>query len=250
MKSIAETLSTSLSPMDAAHLVREARLRAGLTQAELAARSGTTQSALARLEAGASSPAFTRVVDLVERCGLGLRVRIVDTVADPVPERDRTAPADGWAFLAPLVQHGVRFVVSGLAAAAARGLADRERPPTIVPDDARANLLLMGAALSELGARVRVEDGSLPFVGTPESLLSRPRWELVGPDGPLDLVFAPPGTRGYRDLVRDAAVVSVGGVGLPVASLRDAIRELEAAGADPELVHRLRVALGEGPRRS
>jgi transcriptional regulator with XRE-family HTH domain len=42
--------------VDAAKLVREARLAAGLTQAELARRMGTTQSAVARLEGVASNP--------------------------------------------------------------------------------------------------------------------------------------------------------------------------------------------------
>lgn len=37
--------------------VREARLRAGLTQAELARRTGTTQSSVARLESGQTRPA-------------------------------------------------------------------------------------------------------------------------------------------------------------------------------------------------
>ena len=38
------------------HLVREARKRAGLTQAELAARVGTTQSSIARFVAATGSP--------------------------------------------------------------------------------------------------------------------------------------------------------------------------------------------------
>jgi transcriptional regulator with XRE-family HTH domain len=55
-------------------LVREARRRAELTQAELAARVGTTQSAIARLEAGATSPSLARIDDLVRACGLSLAV--------------------------------------------------------------------------------------------------------------------------------------------------------------------------------
>lgn len=50
-------------------LVREARRRAGLTQAELAARAGTTQSAVARLESGRTSPSYDTVLRLVGLCG-------------------------------------------------------------------------------------------------------------------------------------------------------------------------------------
>jgi transcriptional regulator with XRE-family HTH domain len=57
-------------------LVREARRRAGLTQAELAERVGTTQSAIARLEAGATSPSLARVDQLVRACGLTLVVEL------------------------------------------------------------------------------------------------------------------------------------------------------------------------------
>jgi transcriptional regulator with XRE-family HTH domain len=53
-------------------LVREARRRAGLTQAELARRVGTTQSAIARIERGRTEPDMARVVELIRACGLEL----------------------------------------------------------------------------------------------------------------------------------------------------------------------------------
>ena len=57
--------------------VREARLRAGLTQAELAGRAGTTQSAIARVEAGKEAPTLERLVELVRACGFDLHIRMV-----------------------------------------------------------------------------------------------------------------------------------------------------------------------------
>jgi transcriptional regulator with XRE-family HTH domain len=57
-------------------LVREARKRAGLTQAELAARAGTTQSAIARLESGRVSPALEQVERLLKLCGFMLVVEL------------------------------------------------------------------------------------------------------------------------------------------------------------------------------
>ena len=60
-----------------AHLIREARRRAGLTQRELAARVGTTQSAIGRLETGGSEPSFERVLELVQACGFDLDIHVV-----------------------------------------------------------------------------------------------------------------------------------------------------------------------------
>lgn len=57
-------------------LVREARRRAGLTQRELAERAGTTQSAIARLETGRSTPTFDTVIRLVRACGLDLDIMV------------------------------------------------------------------------------------------------------------------------------------------------------------------------------
>jgi transcriptional regulator with XRE-family HTH domain len=50
-------------------LIREARRGAGLTQAELAARLGTTQSAIARLEAPSSNPRLSTLSRALDACG-------------------------------------------------------------------------------------------------------------------------------------------------------------------------------------
>ncbi len=58
--------------MNGGMLVREARRRVGMTQADLAAGLRTTQSAIARLERGRTEPSFARVVEAVRACGLEL----------------------------------------------------------------------------------------------------------------------------------------------------------------------------------
>jgi transcriptional regulator with XRE-family HTH domain len=63
--------------MRGTHLVREARKRADLTQAQLAGRVGTTQSAIARIEAGAVAPSLKRLTQLVRACGFDIDVRLV-----------------------------------------------------------------------------------------------------------------------------------------------------------------------------
>lgn len=69
--------------MIAAQLIREARRRAGLTQAELAARAGTTQSAIARVERGRTVPTIERARELIRACGLELQFELV-----PIDESD------------------------------------------------------------------------------------------------------------------------------------------------------------------
>lgn len=59
------------------HLVREARKRAGLTQAQLAERAGTTQSAIARLERGVTTPTLDHLTKLVRACGFDIEVQLV-----------------------------------------------------------------------------------------------------------------------------------------------------------------------------
>src|SRR5689334_16388517 len=57
-------------------LVREARKRAGLSQGELAERAATTQSAIARLESGRSTPSLETVERLMRLCGFQLIVEL------------------------------------------------------------------------------------------------------------------------------------------------------------------------------
>ena len=56
------------------HLIREARLRAGLTQAQLGARSGKAHSAISRWERGEVEPSFETVHQLVRAAGFDLVV--------------------------------------------------------------------------------------------------------------------------------------------------------------------------------
>lgn len=55
----------------------KARLEAGLTQAEVAARAGTTQSAIARLEGGSVSPTVETLRKYAKAVGKRLKVEMV-----------------------------------------------------------------------------------------------------------------------------------------------------------------------------
>jgi transcriptional regulator with XRE-family HTH domain len=57
---------------DTAALVRDARLRAGLSQRELARRAKTAQSVVARIEGGQTSPAWETLTRLLAAAGFEL----------------------------------------------------------------------------------------------------------------------------------------------------------------------------------
>lgn len=69
-----------------AELVYQARTRAGLTQAQLAERMGTSSSAISRLEGGGTVPTVTTLARLAEALDLQLSV-----VLDGEPGRLETA---------------------------------------------------------------------------------------------------------------------------------------------------------------
>jgi len=58
-------------------LIREARLRAGLTQYELAKRSDRDRSVIARWEQGVVAPSVETLVELVQACGFDLPLELV-----------------------------------------------------------------------------------------------------------------------------------------------------------------------------
>jgi transcriptional regulator with XRE-family HTH domain len=63
--------------MRSADLIREARLRAGLTQYELAERTGRDRSVIARWEQGAVAPSLETLVELVRACGFDLPLELI-----------------------------------------------------------------------------------------------------------------------------------------------------------------------------
>ena len=70
--------------MRSASLIREARLRAGLTQSELAERTGRDRSVIARWEQAVVAPSVETLLELVHACGFDLPLELVpyDTRAD------------------------------------------------------------------------------------------------------------------------------------------------------------------------
>ena len=73
--------------MTSGMIIRDARLRARLSQAELGARVGRDRAQIARWESDDVQPAFETLVELVEACGFEF-----DFVLSPI-ERDTTHTA-------------------------------------------------------------------------------------------------------------------------------------------------------------
>jgi transcriptional regulator with XRE-family HTH domain len=69
--------------MTAAQIIREARLKAGLTQTELADRLGRERAQVARWEIGGQEPSFENLQSVVEACGFSLRIEIAEREASP-----------------------------------------------------------------------------------------------------------------------------------------------------------------------
>ena len=76
-------------------LIREARRRAGLTQAGLAERAGTAQPAIARWESGRTAVSLDDVLRLVRLCGLDLELALVPRDDSDLAQAARLAGLTG-----------------------------------------------------------------------------------------------------------------------------------------------------------
>jgi transcriptional regulator with XRE-family HTH domain len=76
-------------------LLREARLRAGLSQVALAERSGKDRVQIGRYEAGTVAPSLDTLIDLVRACDFDLPLELVplaQTTASELGELQRLSP--------------------------------------------------------------------------------------------------------------------------------------------------------------
>ena len=76
-------------------LIREARRRAGLTQAELAVLAGTFQPGIARWEAGRTAVSLDDVIRLVRLCGFDLEVMLLPRAESDMAQATRPTGLTG-----------------------------------------------------------------------------------------------------------------------------------------------------------
>lgn len=77
--------------MTSAQIIREARLKASLTQTELAARLGRDRAQIARWETGGQEPSFENLRAVVEACGFVLKLEIAEPEENPALDSELEA---------------------------------------------------------------------------------------------------------------------------------------------------------------
>jgi transcriptional regulator with XRE-family HTH domain len=236
--------------VQSADLIREARLRAGLTQYELAERSGRDRSVIARWEQGVVAPSVETLLELVRACGFDLPLELVpdeperdarlerNSLLSPERRVQRFLQArarlagtgdpeppffDPYAILAALERRFVTYVVIGAFARIAQGAEEVTDGLDLTPSRRGGNLGRLVDALHDLEAR-RVDGEVLAL----DEASVEPLVALASPAGELKVVLEPAGTRnGYDDLRRAAAREPIGkGLRPRVASVGDLARML------------------------
>jgi transcriptional regulator with XRE-family HTH domain len=234
-------------------LIREARLRAGLTQQELADRSGRKRSVIARWERGAIAPSLETFLEIIGVCGfeLPLELKPRDDAAHKrlhknallSPERRvrrllkasaSDEPFDPYAILAALERRHTSYVVVGAFGRIIQGAEEITDGIDIAPSLRDANLQRLALTLDDLGA-TRTDGG--PLVLHESNVREAANFEFRSAKGKLKIVPEPAGTRGgYDDLRRAATQEPIGkGLRVTVASTADLARMLAALGRETDL---------------
>lgn len=233
-------------------VLREARAQACLSQRALAARTGIAQSEIARIESGKQEPSFERLSRLVRGAGFDLKIelvprdehdaRLIRSVLSLGPEErldSLDAVGDFFAdapalrprlLFAALVRHQVRFVILGGVAERLLGSPRMTDDVDICPATGRANLERLAAMLNDIDA-LSAEPWSA------RSFASQTSLSLLTAFGSFDVWLRPDGTEGYRDLIRKAVDVEIGGQPAKVVHPDDSIRIKRAIGGPKYLSH-------------
>ena len=221
-------------------IVLMARQRAGLTQEQLALRSGHPRETIARWENGAQEPSLSSLQRVIESCSLDLVIslsRLDRSLDEAIGDQREVRPVERLRRLMP--GESAREALRAL-----RWLA-RSRTPAIVVN-AVAEILQGGpqrldsshvdvVAADPVGLEIEMRNSKLIAVDTAERWAETERrepWALPG-GGTIVLVRDLPGTLGYSDLRRNLREVDIGhGATVEVAHPRDLLRAAEASDRD------------------
>jgi len=151
-----------------------------------------------------------------------------------------TVPFDPERTLHVLDAHGVRYVLVGGLAGELLGAPLATTDIDICYERSKDNMRRLAAALSELGAKLRVArvDEDLPFLLDERTLAAGDSFTFRTDAGDVDILGTPSGTKGFADLNAKASSFDLGeGLVVRVVSLDDLIRMKEAAGRAKDEAH-------------
>jgi len=193
--------------VDAKDLIAIARQRAGISQRELAERLGCPQATVARWEAGAREPSFAAVQEALRACGLQQLIDLATYDDSDVALAHRQLALAPLARLSSLVRSDGMALEQTLLAIATRPM----------------RLIVTGEVAGALhGSPLVVRDALVDVVAHPDD---RARATSMLADQQARFVERPPGTRGYRDLIRGAEQLPLDQEHtVTVAGLRDLLR--------------------------
>lgn len=222
--------------MQSSDVVLIARRRAGLTQQQLAARSGHARETIARWETGTREPTLASLRSVVGACGLELVVTLAEgddslggliddqLAVEPTGRLTRLLPegeaTDALRVLEWLAAARSSTIVVGGMAAALQGGPQR-------PGDGQVEVV----AADPLGLTIEMSESELSPTDSHERFADTDRrwpWTLPG-GGTLVLAGGLPGSTGYADLKRSAEPFAFGAGTVRVAHPRDLLRLAEAS---------------------
>lgn len=228
--------------MTTSDIVRIARQRAGLTQQQLAERSGHPRETIARWEHGVREPSLSTLQKLAEAADLDLVIHLAQrdtSLADVVDDQLALSPIERLERLLPMAYRDdalralrwlagshTPYVLIGPLAGALQGAPQR-------PGDGRAEFVSADPRAMQL----EMHEGQLipsPLEERWGDLDVRELWNLSD-GGSLALASNVPGTRDYPDLRRSAQAVPLDAdTAILAAHPRDLLRMADASPRDTE----------------
>lgn len=228
--------------MDSGDIIRMARDRAGLTQEQVAERTGRPRTTITRWERGTSRPSFAAVEEVVSACGFDMVVHLAnrdtsleELVAEqlglaPIERLSRLLPEQSWrqslGVLRWVARGKVPAVVIGAVADVLQGAPQR-------PRGGEVEIVSSDPYLMEMEMR----DAGFTPLDTPDRWLDvdrRQPWRLQK-GGTVVLADAVPGTTGYGDLKRSKRNIELDAdTTVAVAHPRDLLRLADASPRDTE----------------
>jgi len=192
--------------------IRTARVSSGISQQELAHRSGVSQGFISMVERGRRTPGLEVANRLAAACGLQLWLRLF--------------PGDG----VTLRDSGQLAMATAIVNAAHADYRCRSEVPIGIPGDRRAHDLVMELPTETLA--LELERGFADLQAQIRAAQLKRDALAARTDRPVRLVIAAPDTRAIRRMLRDHAALLVNTFGVPSRAIWRSIRTGRPIGAD------------------